>query len=136
MEENSNSIDKAKPGLLKRAKGPLIIYFVSLVVFGTVMADRLKSHSHDNHYVYLADSMLSGRFHLEGNPPHRNDWAKYDEKWFVSFPPLPAVLMMPGVAIFGLDFNDAVFTLLFAALGPALLFSLLQLMVERGRLSS
>lgn len=45
---------------------------------------------------------------------------------YVSFPPGPAVLMMPGVAIAGMGFNDVLFTLLFGALSAALLFLLLE----------
>ena len=45
--------------------------------------------------------------------------------WYVSFPPLPGILMMPGVAIWGSQFNDVWFTLLFAALNPVLAFFLL-----------
>jgi hypothetical protein len=45
-------------------------------------------------------------------------------KYFVSFPPFPAILMMPFVALWHYDFNDVVFTLLFAALNAALLFAL------------
>lgn len=44
---------------------------------------------------------------------------------FVSFPPGPAVLMMPGVAIFGMNFNDVLFTLLFGAGSAASLFFVL-----------
>lgn len=78
--------------------------------------------------------MLHGRLHIEGKPPHLNDWAKYGDKWYVSFPPAPALLMMPGVAVFGFDFNDRLFTLFFAAAGPALLFLLLSLLAGEGRL--
>jgi len=133
MEQKANGA-AAKRGWLATLKGPLVAYVISLVVFGAVMGDRLKTHSRDNHYVYLADSLLHGRLTIEGKPPHNNDWARYDGKWFVSFPPLPAVLMMPGVAIQGLDFNDRLFTLFFAAAGPALLYALLQLLAARGRL--
>jgi len=121
--------------LLARARGPAIVYLSCLAIYGAVMWDRLGERSHDNHYVYLAEAMLDGRLHIEGKPPHRNDWAEYQGKWFVSFPPAPAVLMMPAVAIWGLDFNDRAFTLVFAAAAPALLFLLLQLLAERGRLS-
>lgn len=119
---------------LARLKGPLIMFVAGLVVFGAVSWDRLATHSRDNHYVYLADAMLDGRLHIDGKPPHRNDWAEYEDKWYVSFPPLPAILMLPGVAIWGLDFNDRAFSLLFAAAGPALLLLLLQLLAARGRL--
>ena len=116
-------------------KGPLIAFITALVLYGAVSGDRLATNSRDNHYVYLADAMLHGRLHLDGAPPSRNDWARYDNKWFVSFPPLPAILMIPGVAISGLKYNDRIFSLFFAALGPALLLLLLQMMVARARLN-
>ena len=51
---------------------------------------------------------------------------------YVSFPPFPAVLMLPGVALAGLKFNDVLFTALWAALNPALLFALLQSLAAQG----
>jgi len=51
---------------------------------------------------------------------------------YVSFPPLPAVLMLPFVAVWHLAFNDVLFTALWAALNPVLLFLLLQHLVGRG----
>jgi len=50
---------------------------------------------------------------------------------YVSFPPLPAVLMLPFVAIWHLAFNDVLFTALWAALNPVLLFLLLQDLARR-----
>lgn len=128
----SDTSGKSKLAIPSEYKWGAAIFLTGLVIFGVTMGERLERHSHDNHYVYLADAMLNGRFHLEGAPPHRNDWARYDGRWYVSFPPLPAVLMMPGVAVWGLDFNDRLFTLPFAAAGPALLFLLLTMLVKRG----
>jgi hypothetical protein len=51
---------------------------------------------------------------------------------YVSFPPFPAVLMVPLVAIWGLDFNDVLFTALWAAINPVLLFLLLRTLRRRG----
>jgi len=51
---------------------------------------------------------------------------------YVSFPPFPAVLMAPLVAIFGLEFNDVLFTALWAALNPLLLLLLLRDLRRRG----
>lgn len=51
---------------------------------------------------------------------------------FVSFPPFPAIAMMPGFLIFGYDFNDTLFTVLDAALNALLLLLLLELLVSRG----
>jgi hypothetical protein len=51
---------------------------------------------------------------------------------YVSFPPFPAVLMAPLVAIWGLRFNDVLFTALWAGLNPALLLLLLADLRRRG----
>jgi len=51
---------------------------------------------------------------------------------YVSFPPFPAVLMLPFVAVWGLSFNDVLFTALWAALNPALLFAVLRDLARRG----
>lgn len=47
------------------------------------------------------------------------------DAWYVTFPPAPALLMLPGVALLGLAFPDRLFTLLLAAAIPALLVALL-----------
>ncbi len=51
---------------------------------------------------------------------------------FVSFPPFPAVLMLPFVALVHLKFNDVLFTAIWAALNPMLLFLLLRRLETRG----
>lgn len=51
---------------------------------------------------------------------------------FVSFPPFPAIAMMPFVAIWHYWFNDVLFTLIFAALNALLLFVLFSSFKKRG----
>jgi len=54
------------------------------------------------------------------------------KRHFVSFPPGPAVLMLPLVAIWHYHLNDVLFTLAFAAGAAVLLFALLGLLRRRG----
>ncbi|HEX7507638.1 MAG TPA: hypothetical protein VF550_12745 [Polyangia bacterium] len=51
---------------------------------------------------------------------------------YVSFPPFPAVVMLPFVAVAHLKFNDVLFTAIWAALNPMLLFLLLRRLRTRG----
>jgi hypothetical protein len=51
---------------------------------------------------------------------------------YVSFPPFPAVLMLPFVAVSGLGCNDVLFTVCWGAINPVLLFLLLQYLVRKG----
>ena len=50
----------------------------------------------------------------------------------VSFPPFPAIPMLPFVAVWGLQFKDVLFTALWAGLNPMLLFLLLRALRARG----
>jgi hypothetical protein len=64
-------------------------------------------------------------------------WARCDEVVYqVSFPPFPAVILMPLVAVFGYNTNDVLVTLLFAALSVALWHALLRRLRDQGRLAS
>lgn len=178
-----------------RWKTPLVLFLMTLAIYGITAFDRVKAPSADNHFVYLAntynDMLLSalgneeaqsrraGRmpFELDRDPPHRNDWASYWEltlkdgevvrgiwmdrsqrgrfrrldkkemmiepqvidrqktkrRYYVSFPPGPAVLMMPLALVQGYGINDVIWTLLFAALNVALFYILLERLSIGGR---
>lgn len=107
------------------------IWAVCLVVFGLVCGDRLLQHTKYNHFAFLADAWLHGRHDLGGPPPAHaegNDWALFQGKWYVSFPPFPAMLMLPIVAIARDpdNFRDAQFIVWLAGIGPAGLFLVLE----------
>jgi hypothetical protein len=57
--------------------------------------------------------------------------ASRQKEYYVSFPPFPALLFLPFVALFGLHFNDVLFTVVLAALGPTLLFLVLRRLAVR-----
>lgn len=111
----------------------LAIYVACLVVFALVAGDRLATHTPYNHFAHLADAWLHGRHDLRGGAPGyagNNDFAVFEGKTHISFPPFPAILMMPIVAIAGSpeNFRDAQFVVWLAGIGPAVLFLVLEKM--------
>jgi hypothetical protein len=72
--------------------------------------------------------MLDGTLESIGPDAVANRWKKY----YVSFPPFPALLFLPFVAVSGLAVNDVVLTAVLAALAPALLFLVLRRLGARG----
>lgn len=126
-------------------------------MYGAATCERLTSPPLYNHYTYLADSFLHGRLDLVRDPPHLNDWAYFEGKWYVSFPPVPALLMIPGVALWPWDenlpsqvpeiwrstnappgryvFNQSVFVLFFTPFPPLLLFLILERLRKTKRLT-
>jgi len=131
----------------ERFRAPVLIYVVCASVYVAMLGARRFEHSPDDHFVHLANSFLHGRLDLGGDPPGTNDWACFDRvehgscpngvfrfppalhdryRWYVSFPPFPAVVMMPAVAAFGVDLPDRFFWALFAGLGPTAIYLLLR----------
>jgi hypothetical protein len=113
-----------------RAHRPELALLVgSFAVLALFSGRRFFHQSQAPHFIYQADAWLHGQLHLRFRPPDDNDWARAGGRWYVSFPPGPALLMLPGVAFQGLQFVDVSFTVAFAALNVLLLF----LMLERLR---
>ncbi|MCS6797298.1 MAG: hypothetical protein NZ898_02000 [Myxococcota bacterium] len=141
--------------MLARLRAPAAIFALAASVYVALLGDRVLVPTEDNHFVHLARSFLHGQLGVVGNvPPGTNDWACFDTqtrgpcpagryrfppelaeryRWYVSFPPLPAVLLLPLVALFDLQTPDRLVWAILAGLGPALLYVLLRTFSERGR---
>lgn len=116
-----------------------LVYVVCVVVFALAAGrDRLVQHTSYNHYAHLADAWVHGRQDLRNGAPAyagNNDFAEFEGKTFISFPPFPAVLMAPFVAAAGSpeEFRDGQFLVWIAGVGPALLFLVLEKLRRSGR---
>lgn len=133
---------------------PLALFVLFSAIYAATAGERLFRPSANNHHVQQAAAWLRAELDLGSRAPGTNDWACFDTlelgacpsgrysfedaepgryRWFVSFPPLPALLLLPWVAIFGVQVWDVLFWVLFAGLGPALLFVLLEQLRTSGR---
>jgi len=77
------------------------------------------------HYVYQAWSFLHGKWDLD-LPPSFIDVITINGKSYTNYPPVPAILMLPFVAIWGLHTSDVLFTIAVSAVNMALLYLLLE----------
>jgi len=107
------------------------------VYFGFAPRDRITKHTPYNHHVLLAESWLHGRLDLGHAPPaytQNNDFAQFQGRWYVSFPPFPAVIMLPVVAVAGTaeKVRDGQIWLWLAGIGPAVLFLALEKLRRAG----
>jgi hypothetical protein len=128
---------------MTRPRRTLLVAFgiyavVTLACALTTAPERLSGHTPYNHFALLADGWLHGRLDLGGPPPAytgNNDFALLNGRWFVSFPPFPAVLIAPFVALSGgaEATRDGLFWLLLTGVGPAILFLALDKLSKIGR---
>lgn len=121
----------------------LALFAVCFVVLTFFSSQRFLRQSAAPHFVYQAQAWLDGRLDLDPQIlPNLEDWAcvrevagekvrcavptRPGDKWFVSFPPFPALAMAPFVALHGYQFNDTSFTVIFGALSIALFYASLR----------
>lgn len=108
-------------------------FAAALVAYGATAVLTGNTHSPNVAYFdHLADAFLHGRLHLE-DPPGKSDLTFYNGRWYVPFPPLAAVLMLPWVAVSGVArTNTVAFSILCGALNVALVARVLDALARRG----
>jgi hypothetical protein len=80
---------------------------------------------------YLANAFLHGQAALRLLPVNVHDLAVYNGQYFLYWPPFPALLLMPFVAVFGVQFSDVLFTLVLASANVGLVAYFLQKLDEK-----
>jgi hypothetical protein len=94
-------------------KTVLICLLLFAVAFTAYWATGEGHPTYYNYYVRLADAFLNGRLYLTQNPSWLNELVPNPSGtgYYVVYPPLPAFLMTPIVAIFGLQTDQTLISL-------------------------
>src|SRR5262245_46041565 len=74
----------------------LIFYFAFSTLAGSPF--RVRPYAYFN---YLADAFVHGQLYLRLLPISTHDLSFFNEKYYLYWPPMPAVVLMPFVALFG-----------------------------------
>jgi len=77
------------------------------------------------YFDFLADAFLHGQLNLRLAPPGDVDLVHHAGNTYLYWPPFPAIVVTPFVALFGVQISDVLYTAVFAALTIALLAKLL-----------
>ena len=129
----------------------LLIFGVSFFALACFSGPRFLRQSAAPHFVYQAKAFLEGRLDLDPAVlPNLEDWACVREvsgvrhrctgpalptdRWYVSFPAFPAVVMLPFVAVNGYQLNDTSFGVILGALAITLFYVLARSLARRGDL--
>ena len=101
-----------------------IVILLTLISFIIYFISTQKTYQHLHYFAPLAQSILHGRLDVPANPS-LNELVPYGGKNYVVYPPMPAVVLLPFVAIFGPDFNQKWASIIVAALSVGLFYLLL-----------
>ena len=78
------------------------------------------------YFNYLADAFLHGQLHLRVQPPSALDLSVFEGRFYLYWPPFPALLLLPFIAAWGVQFSDSLFTIGIAGLNVSLVAILLR----------
>jgi hypothetical protein len=95
----------------------LALFFSAFLIFW------VSGEGHPNYYDYyvrLSDAFLHGRLYLLEQPSWLNELIPYEGRYYVVYPPLPAVLMMPLVALVGTGLNQTLVSVFIGSLSVVL----------------
>ncbi len=109
-----------------------ILLAVLIAYVGTTLLTGRTSTPQHAYFNHLAAAFLKGQLYLE-DPPGHSDLTLYHDRWYVPFPPLAAVLMLPWVAAFGIaGTNTVIFSIIFGTINVVLLARILNALGRRG----
>lgn len=116
----------------------ILLTFIIYLASGLDALDNTRAYS----YVYLAACFSHARLDLDLEalraPPDIEygdfeDLARHGGRYYIAFPPLPALLIMPFYFIFGLATNQRLFTMALGSINVALAYALMgRIGVSRG----
>ncbi len=101
--------------------GTVLIIALAFAIY-LVTAEREPSAF--DYFVRLADAFLQGRLYLTEAPSWLNELVPGGGGWYVVYPPVPALMLLPFVAVFGSEFPQQLASCLFAAVSVGLVWLL------------
>ncbi len=103
---------------------PYLVYFL---IFGITFIIYFLTSSENtpyNYFVRLADAFINHRLYLTEHPSWLSELIPIAGKYYVAYPPMPAILLIPFVAIFGTGFSQTIFSIFLGSLNPIILYSI------------
>ncbi|MES2661678.1 MAG: hypothetical protein V4629_00090 [Pseudomonadota bacterium] len=88
-----------------------------------------------SYFDHLAAAFLDGRMYLT-DPAITQDLTLYQQRWYVPFPPMPSILMLPWIALLGIEhFNSIIFSVIIGGINTGLIFLLLASLSQKKLIS-
>lgn len=112
----------------------LALFLWLFVPFGIYFCSHFVHPDWYKHFVYQARGFLQGRLDIWNLPSYYVDLIYWKDKIYLPNPPLPSILLIPFVAIWGIATEQIRVCMLFGAVDVFLVWTLLGRMTVQGSL--
>lgn len=100
-------------------KIPVLLFLSTLAIYA--LSTRGEG-AQWNHFIFLADAFLKGQLYINNNLTEGVQWGNH---LFVVYPPMPAIMLMPFVFIFGNSFYQPILSIFLGAVNVLLCYAVL-----------
>ena len=109
----------------------IFVFVAFFTIFrGVQLLFRLYDTREQVYWHLLAEAFNQGRLYIE-NPPSTHDLTLFAGRWYVPNPPLPALVLMPVVALFTTGVNMMVVSALIGVINVGIVYCILRLASEK-----
>lgn len=77
-----------------------------------------------NYFTKLSGSFIRGKLYLTDNPPWLNELIPIEGKYYVVYPPMPAIILMPLVFLFDKHISQTMFSIILGTINVVLVYLL------------
>ena len=115
----------AEPGAewVERVAIPVALFLIAWPVYAWLNHGRPAEL---DYFVPLADALLDLRLGLSEGPSFLNELVPRDGLYYVVYPPMPALVLVPAVAFFGVELQQEWASILLGAANVAIMASILR----------
>jgi hypothetical protein len=123
------------PTFMNDKRFPLLLALgFFLFTFLVYYLTRLKPSTSFNYFVWLADAFLHGRLYLTEPPSRLTELIPVNGKFYVVYPPMPAVILMPFVFFWGTNFSQTLGSVIFGSVNVSLFYLLTRRLTKDSRI--
>lgn len=106
------------------------LFFLFFVIFAIYFVSSNGKTPYD-YFIRLSDSFLHGKYYITENPPWLSELIPAGvNKFYVVYPPMPAIIAIPFVAILGIQFPQQILSSLLGA-GIGILTFLISMKIKK-----
>ncbi|OGH21355.1 MAG: hypothetical protein A2958_00960 [Candidatus Levybacteria bacterium RIFCSPLOWO2_01_FULL_38_13] len=102
-----------------------LIFFLIFIITFFIYFITSPKNTYFDYFTRLAYAFINHRLYLTEHPSWLSELIPIGGGYFVVYPPMPAVLLVPFVIFLGAGISQTIFSILIGSINPVILYSLL-----------
>ena len=115
----------ARPRGVRVSRDAWIALAIGVLAASAYLVTSSRDRENLDYFVRLASAFLDGRIHLTEAPSWLTELIPRDGVWYVAYPPMPAVVLVPFVVVLGPDLHQQIASALFGGVAVGLTYLVL-----------